>query len=169
MKHRISIATFAFFALCGSALAATPETLGQFRDWTAFRMTEGGRSTCWIVSKPQDSEPKNVRRDDIYIFVTHRPSERVTNEVSVITGYTYDPQSVAKAAIENKKFEMFTDGDGAWLYKPEEDAKMVDAMKAGSRMIVQGTSNRGTLTTDSYSLLGFTAAHKAISEACRLR
>jgi hypothetical protein len=31
---------------------------------------------------------------------------------------------------------------------------------------VQGTSSRGTLTTDTYSLSGFSAAYDAISEAC---
>jgi hypothetical protein len=33
-------------------------------------------------------------------------------------------------------------------------------------MVVKGTSSRGTKTTDSYSLLGFTKAHKAIDTAC---
>ena len=36
----------------------------------------------------------------------------------------------------------------------------------GSGMIVRGVSSRGTETTDTYSLNGFTRAHNAIGQAC---
>ena len=39
-------------------------------------------------------------------------------------------------------------------------------MQAAARMTVEGTSERGTLTRDEYSLLGFTAALAAAAEAC---
>ena len=46
------------------------------------------------------------------------------------------------------------------------DKQLVQAMKAGSELIVKGTSGRGTATTDTYSLGGFTAAMAAIDKAC---
>ncbi len=39
-------------------------------------------------------------------------------------------------------------------------------MKAGSNLVVKASSSRGTDTTDTYSLSGFTAAYNAISKAC---
>ena len=36
-------------------------------------------------------------------------------------------------------------------------------------MIVRGTSARGTLTADTYSLGGFTAGHEAINKACGVK
>ncbi len=36
-------------------------------------------------------------------------------------------------------------------------------------MIVAGISSRGTLTTDTYSLNGFTAAYDAITRACGVK
>jgi hypothetical protein len=39
-------------------------------------------------------------------------------------------------------------------------------MKAGTRMIVTGISDKGSKTTDTYSLSGFTAALNAIGRAC---
>jgi len=39
-------------------------------------------------------------------------------------------------------------------------------MRAGLTMVVKGTSSRGTLTTDTYSLRGFTAAYDAMQKAC---
>ena len=40
-------------------------------------------------------------------------------------------------------------------------------MRAGANMIVRGKSWRGTNTKDTYSLLGFTAALRAINKACK--
>ena len=57
----------------------------------------------------------------------------------------------------------------AWAPDTTSDQRMVAAMKAGSVMVVQGTSARGTLTKDTYSLKGFTKAHSTISEACGIK
>ncbi len=71
-----------------------------------------------------------------------------------------------RATVDGKAYELFTQGENAWLEKPADETRMVEAMKAGSTLTVVGKSNRGTTTTDRYSLTGFTAAHNAISKAC---
>jgi len=158
----------AALALPASA-QSSPENLGEFRDWTAFKVVNGGEKICWIATKPLESLPAGVRRGDVYLMLTHRPGQNVKNEVSVITGYTYEPNSVVKATIGTSELKLFTDGDGAWLRTPEEETAAVKAMRKGSKITVIGTSNRGTKTTDSFSLLGFTAALKTIGEACNIR
>ena len=35
------------------------------------------------------------------------------------------------------------------------------------KMKVVGTSSRGTITTDTYSLMGFSKAYQSINEACK--
>ena len=44
---------------------------------------------------------------------------------------------------------------------------MIRAMKRGSKMTVVGTSSRGTKTTDTYSLSGFTKAKGVIDKNCK--
>ena len=61
---------------------------------------------------------------------------------------------------------MQTEGERAWPRDPRDDNKLVRAMKGGLNMVVTGRSTRGTKTTDTYSLLGFTAAMNAIDKAC---
>ena len=51
----------------------------------------------------------------------------------------------------------------------KDDKALVRAMIRGVTMIVRGTSSRGTLTIDTYSLRGFTAAHEAIGVACKVK
>jgi hypothetical protein len=40
-------------------------------------------------------------------------------------------------------------------------------MKSGAALTVKGTSWRGTVTTDTYSLKGLSAAMAKIDEACK--
>ena len=54
----------------------------------------------------------------------------------------------------------------AWLDNETRQGALVNAMKRGNELVFKGTSERGTLTTDSYSLKGATAAMKAIDKAC---
>ena len=46
------------------------------------------------------------------------------------------------------------------------DRALAQAMMKGGQLIARGTSSRGTLTTDRYSLKGFTRAHQTLDKAC---
>lgn len=69
--------------------------------------------------------------------------------------------------IGKREIALQFDGDKGWPVLPSEDSRAVNAMKAGSKMTIRGISSRGTKTSDSYSLLGFTAAYNAITKACK--
>ena len=57
-------------------------------------------------------------------------------------------------------------GAAGWLASTGDESAFVQAFKAGSNLVVRGTSQRGTNTVDTYSLSGATAAMKAIDGAC---
>ncbi len=149
--------------------AEAPKLLGSFSAWDAFSYTEKGAPVCYMVSSPQDREPKNVRRGDVYVMVTHRPAAKVSGEVSVVAGYPYKEGSEVTVAIGADKHVLFTGGENAWAREVKDDQALVRAMIRGATMIVRGTSSRGTLTIDTYSLRGFTAAHEAIGVACKVK
>ena len=151
-----------------TALAQEPDHLDTHRDWHTYTFQENGNLVCYMASKPTNEEGDYTQRGDVYLLVTHRPAEASRDVVSVITGYTYGPESEATVTIGDKLFELFTSENTAWARDSATDASMVTAMKAGSSMIVKGTSSRGTLTTDTYSLLGFTAAYNEITRTCGL-
>jgi len=145
--------------------------LGSYRDWDAFVYGAGSKRTCHIISVPKSStaSKKNARRGDIYIMVSHRPEFGITGEVNAVLGYPIRQGSAAKFNVDRgrKRMEFFTEGTGAWAYDPKDDKAAVDAMKRGSGLVISATSQRGTNTTDRYSLSGFTAAYNAITKACR--
>ena len=151
-----------------TANAAQPNLLGEYGDWTAWSYTEGGKTVCYMASTPKKDEGKYTKRGDIYVLVTHRPAEKSFDEVSFVAGYTYNPKAALTVKIGNKTFSnTFTDKDKGWMVNTDEDKKLVEAMKRGDRMIVDGQSNRGTATKDTYSLKGFTTAYKTISAKCK--
>lgn len=169
-RNGLLIAATVVGALMATAAAAqTPKLLGTFKAWDAYSYQENGKPVCYMVSSPRNAEPKNVQRGDIYVMVTHRPGDDVRDEVSVFAGYPYQKGSEVSLKIGGQDFKLFTQGENAWTREPDDDKNLVRTMIAGSTMMVRGTSSRGTATIDSYSLIGFTAAHKAISEACGVR
>ena len=155
-----------FFTLGTSASAQGIERLGDFGAWSAYRFVEDGKPACYMASAPNKSEGDYTQRGDIYALVTHRPAESRRDEVSFVAGYQYKKDSSAKVTIGDRVEEFFTQNDGAWAPDHNLDKSMVQAMIRGSTMQVVGTSSRGTLTTDTYSLKGFTAAYRAISKSC---
>ncbi|TNE57237.1 MAG: hypothetical protein EP340_09140 [Alphaproteobacteria bacterium] len=151
-------------ALSGIAHAAAPEPIGTYKDWKAYSVSEGGNKYCFVVSQPTDTSPKNVSRGDVFFIVTDWGNGNP--EPSVVTGYTYKANSKTTIQVGSDKYDLFTDGDGAWFRSEADEKKLINAMKRGSDMIVKGTSSRGTLTTDHYSLSGITAALDKISRSC---
>lgn len=157
-----------FVALPPAAQAQDIQYIESNTDWHAFRYTENGNPVCYMVSRPKSEEGDYTQRGDVYAMVTHRPAEGETNAFSVITGYTYREGSTVEVSIDGEEtFSLYTGGENAWSY-PEDQSAMIAAMRAGVDMVVVGTSSRGTRTTDTYSLLGFTATKQAIDSACGL-
>ena len=148
---------------------AQPSLLGQFGDWGAYTAANGGKKLCYALAKPssQATEPANRPRDPAYIFVSTRPSENVRNEISIVIGYPFKPGYEANVDIGSAKYAMYTQADGAWIKNAAEEARMVDAMRKGSDMVVAGESGRGTKSTDRYALKGLSQALDRVAQECR--
>ena len=154
-------------ALAAPALAAEPHLLGEFGPWAAWSVPESGKKLCYVYAEPRKEAGNYSKRGDTYIQVTDRPAAGTRNVVSVTAGYPYKKGSEVEIVVDgDKKFSLFTDGNTAWARDAKTDSAIVAAMRAGRAMMVRGTSSRGTLTTDTYSLNGVTAAHNAIAKAC---
>ena len=170
MKKFLSVLCVSLYSLTNisSAGAVVPKLLGEYDDWVAYYYKDSSGMTCYMASTPKKDEGKYTKRGDIYTVITHRPADKSFDVVNINAGYTYKPESKVIIKIGNKTFDkMFTNGDKAWATSDKTDKDIVEAMKRGNRMIVHGTSNKGTQTKDTYSLAGFSQAYKAISNKCK--
>jgi hypothetical protein len=154
----------------GKAGAGAEKDLGLFGDWHAKSFYEQkGKKTCVMWSLPIKSTGKYRKRGDIYMYVTHRPWLKKTNVVSFLAGYNYKKDSDARVLVGGAKFILFTDKDVAWARNSKQDKALVEAMRRGTTMTLDGLSARSTRTTDIYSLTGFSKAHDVINRACRVK
>jgi hypothetical protein len=159
--------TLAFIACAVSAVAAPPKEVANNGKWRGYTFDENGKTGCYMLTQPEKNEGNYTQRGPIYLFVTHRPAMKIFDEVTIDTGYTFEKDSTVKVTIGNRDFTMVTDAGRAWVESAATDKQLVDAMKRGSSMTVRGVSNRGTRTTDVYSLSGFSATYKAVANVCK--
>src|SRR5690348_2004581 len=145
------------------------EHLGDAQGWSAFAETDKTAKACYLVGKPAKSEPDNLKRGDVYVYVTHRPAEKTFNVVSFAAGYPYKDASDAELTVDTHKFDLFTSKESAWSRDAATDKAMVEAMAKAKQAILKGTSTRGTNTTDTYSLDGFAAMLAQIDRACGVK
>ena len=88
------------------------------------------------------------------MFISSRPADKVSNEVSIIIGYPFKPNSEATVEVGSTSFALYTQQDGAWIKNAAEEAHMIEAMRAGQSAVVKGMSAKGTHSTDTFSLKG---------------
>lgn len=156
-------------AATGALAQESTNRVAAETDWSVF--VEDSPKECWGVSAPKetvntkDGQPVTVRRGDILLFVTYRPGS-AQGEVSFTGGYPFAGGSTVKMDIGGTAFDLFTDGEWAWSGSPDDDAKIVAAMKAGSAVVMTARSGRGTQTKDTFSLLGVSAALDEAAKRC---
>ena len=146
-----------------------PVLLGKYGEWGAYSATPGGSKICFALAKPTSSQtnPPNRPRDPASLFISSRPAEKVKDEVSIIIGYGFKPNSEATLGIGSASFAMQTQNDGAWIKNAADEARLVEALRKGSDAVVKGNSARGTQTTDTFTLKGLSQAIDRIDQECK--
>lgn len=155
--------------LAGAAGAQeSSNVIGTFGDWTSFQ--GDSPKECWSVSPPKksvatrDGKPVEVDRGDIRLYIAYRPGQ--AGELSFSGGYPFASGSTVDLAIGGTTFKLFTEGESAWTGSPDDDAKVISALRAGADAVATGKSARGTTTVDNFSLSGITKATDAAKKAC---
>lgn len=174
--NKLSAYAIGAIAACGLAVDVSAQETSDNRvaantDWSVF--VENNPTECWGVSAPKESRltdsngnPTTGRRSDMLLFVFYRPGANVAGQVAFTGGYPFANDSTVSMDIGGTEYQLFTDGEWAWPATAEEDAKIVAAMKRGANAILKGRSGRGNITTDTFSLLGFSAAVEEAQKRC---
>ncbi|AHM03388.1 hypothetical protein roselon_00988 [Roseibacterium elongatum DSM 19469] len=165
----VAAAAFAW----GSAAVAQEESSNRVAaetDWSVF--VEDDPTQCWVVSTPsetlntRDGREVSVRRGEILMFVSFWPGQDRLGEVSFTGGYPFADGSTVSVEIGDSTFELFTEGEMAWAASPQDDQRIITAMKRGAEAVLTARSSRGTQTQDTFSLMGFTAAVEDAEARC---
>ena len=174
VETRNAIAFILGVCAAAPALAQSAERVAAHTDWSVFVASDP--KECYVVSPPKtsaakrDGQPADVKRGDIRLFVTFRPGDNISNEVSFTGGYPFREGGPVTLSVGSDSFPLAPGGtdssEWAWT-DPSDDARAVAAMRRGSSAKVAATSARGTTTEDTFSLAGFTAAVEDAEARCR--
>ena len=121
---------------------------------------------CYIGSLATETDlPSDKKRGDFYVLV-YKNIGNPDTVLQIEAGYSYKVSSDIIISIDKGEYKFYTTEDlptAAWT---EEDSKVIFAMKKGLEHKVPGESSRGTVTNDTYTLNGFTAAYNKLTEDC---
>ena len=146
-----------------------PKLLGQYADWGAYTASPGGKKVCFAIAKPSSSEtvPPNRPRNPIYMFISTRPAEKVSNEVSIVIGYPFKPGADATVTVGSASFPLYTQQDGGWIKNGADEVNMVNAMRSGQTAVIKGVSAKGTQSSDTFTLKGLAQALDRAAQECK--
>ena len=161
-------------ALTATGVFAQSESTNQVAAKTAWSVfEETSPKECWAVSAPTetvntgDGRVVAVRRGSILLMTFYRPEAGVAGQITFTGGYPFASGSTVNLNIGGNEFELFTEGEWAWPASAAEDAKIISAMKRGADAVLTARSSRGTITKDTFSLLGYTAAVEEAEKRCQ--
>ena len=163
---KILILSLFYFTFGTISAEENLKSVGKFKDWESFVLSQDGNKTCFAQSIPVVRAPKKIKRDPSRLFVSFRPVENIKNEFSVTNGYEFKLKAPVTAKSGKKSYDLFSKGRFAWIVDNEDEIKLIVTMKKASRLMIIGNSEKGDQTTDHYSMMGFTKAYKTAKKSC---
>ena len=165
-KSAFAIALAAIVTFTTAANAQQVRLLNESRSWSSYGANDASGAVCFAMSKPESVTPTPDGYTQGYIYITNRPAESVANEFNIVAGFAFQPDSVATVSVGGQKFNLFTQNDAAWLDDAGQSEALATAIRAGSSLVVEGTTAAGIKVTQNYSLSGATAAQQSIKSDC---
>lgn len=153
-------------AVAYSSTAFAAKLVEKAGDWSMFAHDAAQKKICFIASQPSTSTPKEAKRDQPFFYVSAWPKDGVQSEISILLGYPVKKGSDVTVTISSGAFKLFPQDDKAFVADPNDELKLIEAMKRGNSMEVSATAEAGFETQDKYSLSGITAALKNLRTKC---
>ena len=152
----------------GSAMDPGPaKALGNAGAWTAYLAQNKTGRVCYVVGQPEAADAAAKR--PVMAMVTHRTEDKVDNVVSFDTGMPLSEDDDVTLEVGPNKYTLFAKNDTAWARTSELDRTIVGALAKEKRAMVKATAKKGRVTTDTYSLAGFSKALDLIDKACDVK
>ena len=166
IKKTILFSIFTSLILATSTFAQEVKKIGKYKDWETIVYIDGEDKVCFAQSVPVLQAPKKNQRD-ARLFVSFRPSDKISDEVSITSGYEFNNQNSITATSGKSKYKFdIAQENFAWISDNKVEKKMIKTLKKGSRIMITGYNKSGSQTIDHYSLLGFTKAYNSAKKNC---
>ena len=163
---KITFIILFYFIFSISQAEENLKSVGKFKDWETFILSQEGNKICFAQSIPVVRAHKKLKRDPSRLFVSFRSDENIKDEVSVTNGYDFKIKAPVTAKSGKKSYDLFSKGRFAWVVDSDDEKKLIITMKKASRLMIIGNTDKGAQTTDHYSMMGFTKAYNSAKKSC---
>jgi invasion protein IalB len=160
------VAALLFAAMPGVANAGGATVTGSYGPWSFYTSEGANYKICFAAAAPEEKKPATANRATPLFYISAWPKDGVRGEVSVKLGYPIKAGSAVNVQVGDESFKLFAKDERAYIADTTQELKLIEAMKKGSKLTVQATSERGTETTDTYSLSGLSKALDDMAGKC---
>lgn len=145
---------------------ARPVAVGKYGDWSVFTEAISGETLCFAATPATDLAPRSADHGEVWFYVSNWRSGKAANQPSLKVGYELREDLPGKANIGRSSWTLYGVGREAFTMDSDDPA-MVRALKRGSELRVEATSQRNTRVTYHFSLRGSSNAIDRAASACR--
>ena len=145
-----------------------PIQLLQKADWSVFRATANGATTCFAATRPKDQVPKLDGRKPAYLYVTSYAADGIKNELTIKLGWQAPAGSEITAMVAGRDYKLAAGRQIAYPPSSRVQRDLLQAMRNGNTLLLRTTnkSDGTVIVRDQFSLLGLAEALHATDAAC---
>lgn len=144
---------------------AEPTAVGRFKDWAVFTETVEGDLICYAATEALTKSPARANHGAVWYYVTSWKSGKAKSQPSIKVGFDFREGSSPKAKVGRSSWTLFPHGPEAFA-EDADDPAIVEALRKGANLVVDGTSARGTSVSYKFSLSGSATAIDKAADAC---
>ncbi len=146
--------------------SAKPVQVGSFDDWGAFLAQAGKDKTCYVLASPE--RPGACRPSTRPGLCLHLEPAGGKCPQRGFDHHGLSHEGWRRGARRDRQSGLRTrsQGPNAWVKNPAEETQFIDAMKKSGKLVVKAPSLKGNVTTDNYSLKGFSQALDKVQKEC---
>lgn len=145
---------------------ANPKVIQKVKNWIVFSDTVDAETICYAATQATDKAPKATDHGDIWFYVSSWKSGKARSQPSLKVGYELRSDLPGKARIGRANWTLYGVGREAFV-DDNDDTALVRALKRGSELRVEATSERNTRVSYHFSLSGSSAAIDKAAALCR--
>lgn len=144
-----------------------PQLLGRYTDWAAYQHGAAADKVCFAITQARERVPTaTTPAANSHILLSIWPRQGLKGELSFKLGFKVKSGSPLTAAVGTTSFRLFVAEDRAYIADATSELKLLEAMRKGARLALQGTAADGTAVSETFSLAGLTPALQAATQSC---
>ena len=165
MKNYKIINLIFFWVLFAPFFAFSQELQGKFHDWSVFKITNQGKTFCYVASLPINTSGNIQKTGEAFFLVTKINDD--SDEISSSLGSLIASDSNIELAVGNQKYVLFPYQAMLWANNKIDDINIIKAMQQQADFNITAVLANNKSSVYNYSLIGFKESYELLKKICK--